>query len=121
MFWFALLAGLFGFAVAYFSKVQIPVVAGQYLSLAALAGMDSLVGGLRAGTEDKFRGNIFVSGFLVNTLLAVFLAYLGERLGQPLALAAVVLLGGRTFVNLSIIRRQWMDRHGVQKAPGVAG
>jgi small basic protein len=116
MIWFALLAGLLGFAVTYFSKIQVPVSAGLYLSLAALAGLDSLIGGLRAGTENKFRGNIFVSGFVVNTLLAVFLAYLGVRLGQDLALAAVVLLGGRTFVNLSIIRRQWMDQHGAQRA-----
>ncbi len=109
--WFALLAGILGFAAAYFSNVSVPTGDGEYLSLAALAGIDSLVGGVRAGTEGKFRSNVFVSGFLVNTLLAAFLAYLGERLGQPLALAAVVALGGRIFVNLSIIRRRWLDGH----------
>ena len=30
-------------------------------------------------------------------------------MGQPLNLAAVVALGGRIFVNLSIIRRHWME------------
>ena len=107
--WLALLAGVLGFFFAYKSHFAIPISEGQYLSLAALAGIDSLVGGVRAATEGKFKSNVFVSGFVVNTLLAVFLAYLGERLGQDLALAAVVLLGGRSFVNLSIIRRHWLD------------
>ncbi len=107
--WFALLAGALGFAAVYFSRWNIPIGYGQYLSLAALAGIDSLIGGIRAGTEGKFKSNVFVSGFVVNTLLAAFLAYLGERLGQNLALAAVVTLGYRIFVNLSIIRRHWLD------------
>jgi small basic protein len=109
--WFALLAGALGFAAVYFSNISVPLVAGQYLSLAALAGLDSLIGGVRGATEGKFKNNVFVSGFVVNTLLAVFLAYLGERLGQDLALAAVVALGGRIFLNLSLIRRHWIDTH----------
>lgn len=107
--WLALLAGVLGFVAVFYSNVAVPIGYAQYLSLAALAGLDSLIGGLRAGSEGKFKSNVFVTGFLVNTLLAAFLAYLGERLGQPLALAAVVALGGRIFINLSIIRRQWLD------------
>ena len=60
-----------------------------------------------------------MSGFLANTLLAAFLAYLGDVMGQPLGLAAVVALGGRIFVNLSIIRRHWMEgREGHAKKRG---
>ena len=112
MAWFALLAGALGFAVVYFSGATLPTQYGQYLSLAALAGMDSLIGGVRAGTEGKFKSDVFISGFLTNTLLAAFLAYLGDLMGQPLGLAAVVALGGRIFVNLSIIRRQWLEGRG---------
>lgn len=109
--WFALVAGALGFALVYFTGATFPTQYGQYLSLAALAGLDSLIGGVRAGTEGKFRSNVFLSGFLTNALLAAFLAYLGDLLGQPLGLAAVVALGGRIFVNLSIIRRQWLEGH----------
>lgn len=109
MAWFALLAGAAGFALVYFSGATLPTQYGQYLSLAALAGLDSLIGGVRAGTEAKFKSDVFISGFLANTLLAAFLAYLGDLMGQPLGLAAVVALGGRIFVNLSIIRRHWME------------
>ena len=115
--WFALLALILGFAATYFSQVSIPLADAPYLSVATLAGMDALIGGIRAGTEGKFQSRVFVSGFLVNTLIAAFLAYLGEQLGQDLALAAVVTLGGRIFVNLSIIRRHWLDGWGTTKLP----
>ena len=117
--WFALVAGALGFALVYFTRVTFPTQYAQYLSLAALAGLDSLIGGVRAGTEGKFRSNVFLSGFLTNTLLAAFLAYLGDLMGQPLGLAALVALGGRIFVNLSIIRRQWLDGHEQVKSKGI--
>lgn len=116
----ALLAGILGFVLAFRSPVAIPMDVAPYLSLAALAGIDSLVGGIRSATEGKFRSDVFVSGFLANTLLAAFLAYLGELLGQNLALAAVVALGGRIFVNLSIIRRHWLDGRGAARAKPTA-
>lgn len=109
--WFALLAGALGFGLVYLSGASFPAQYAQYLSLAALAGLDSLIGGVRAGTEGKFQSNVFISGFLANTLLAAFLAYLGDLMGQPLGLAALVALGGRIFVNLSIIRRHWLEGH----------
>ena len=109
MAWIALLVGALCFTLVYFSGATLPTQYAQYLSLAALAGLDSLIGGVRAGTEGKFKSDVFISGFLTNTLLAAFLAYLGDLMGQPLGLAAVVALGGRIFVNLSIIRRHWLE------------
>ncbi len=119
--WLALLAGALGFFAVYFSRWTIPIGFGQYISLAALAGIDSLIGGIRAAQEGKFKSNVFVSGFVVNTLLAVFLSYLGERLGQNLGLAAVVTLGYRIFVNLSIIRRHLLDSWDEAHAPRADG
>ena len=119
MAWFALLVGALSFAAVYFSGATLPTQYAQYLSLAALAGMDSLIGGVRAGTEGKFKSDVFISGFLTNTLLAAFLAYLGDLMGQPLGLAAVVALGGRIFVNLSIIRRHWLEGRGGEKQSGA--
>ena len=83
----------------------------SYLSLATLAGMDSVFGGIRAGLDGRFKNDIFLSGFIVNMVLAVALAFLGDQIGvADLYLAAVVTLGGRIFLNLSVIRRQLLER-----------
>ena len=105
-----LCGGLLGFLGFYFSQLTVPPYAAPYLSLAALAGLDAVCGGVRAGLESKFQDDIFLTGFLMNTLLAAALAYLGDRLGVDLFLAAVVLLGGRVFMNLSLIRRFWLTQ-----------
>jgi len=43
-------------------------------------------------------------------LLAALLAYLGDQIGVDLFLAAVVTLGGRMFLNLSLIRRYYLTQ-----------
>jgi small basic protein len=90
---------------------KVPYEFASYLSLATLAGLDSVFGGIRAGLDGRFKNDIFLSGFVVNMVLAVALAFLGDQIGvQDLYLAAVVTLGGRIFLNLSVIRRQLLER-----------
>jgi len=105
MMWLPILGLAIGFQIYWLPSVGLPSNYAPYLSLAALAGLDSIVGGIRAGIEGKFHDDIFFSGFIVNTVLAAALAYLGDQLGVELFLAAVVALGGRVFLNLSLIRR----------------
>ncbi len=76
-----------------------------YVSVAILACLDSVFGGLRAVLEKKFNTEIFISGFFGNAILAAFLAYVGDRLGVPLYYAAIFAFGGRLFQNFAIIRR----------------
>lgn len=110
------LAGIvLGFMVVYSFNVTVPAGFASYLSLAALAGLDAVIGGVRAGIEEKFQTDIFVSGFVMNTLLAMLLAYLGEEIGVELFLAAVVAIGGRIFLNLSLIRRYWLTKVALAK------
>lgn len=95
---------------------QIPAVSGwpaSYLAVGCLAGLDSVCGGIRSGLEGKFHNDVFATGFVANTVIAFFLAWLGDRIGINLVLAAVVVLGARVFTNLSLIRRlalsRWQD------------
>ncbi|NUL83279.1 MAG: small basic family protein [Armatimonadetes bacterium] len=101
---------LVGLAIGYVLNVPIPAQWAPYISLAALCGMDAAIGGWRASVEGKFVLDVFLTGFLVNALLAMFLAYLGDILGVELLLAAVVTLGGRMFLNLSVIRRFYLNQ-----------
>jgi small basic protein len=86
-----------------------------YLSLATLAGLDTVLGGIRAGIDGRFEDDIFVSGFLLNTMLAALLAWLGDLIGVDLFLAAVVALGTRVFLNLSLIRRYYLTKRALKK------
>ncbi len=110
-----------GFAVGYacFAFMNVPAGVASayapYLSLATLAGLDTVLGGVRAGIEGRFQDDIFVSGFLLNTLLAAGLAYLGDKIGVDLFLAAVVALGTRVFLNLSLIRRYYLTKAALGK------
>jgi small basic protein len=114
--WWPIAGFLVGFGIASAAGQEgVPVFAADYLSVAVLAGLDSVFGGIRAGLERTFRSEIFLSGFFINMLLAVLLLYVGDRIGvRDIYLAAVVTLGGRIFLNLSVIRRHWLERHTVR-------
>ena len=56
--------------------------------------------------EHTFRLSIFLSGTVGNAAIAVFLTWLGQKLGIPLYLAAVVVFGTRMFQNFAEIRRE---------------
>ena len=96
---------LVSFLVVYFAHITVPLRFAPYLSVAILAALDSLIGGIRAGLERKFDNLIFLSGFFVNSIAAAFLAWIGNVLGVALYLAAVIAFGVRIFQNLSLIRR----------------
>ena len=110
-----IIALLIGVALPLFLGLPpVSAEAGKYLAVACLAGLDSVCGGIRAGLEGKFHNDVFATGFASNTVIAFFLAWLGDRIGINLVLAAVVVLGARVFTNLSLIRRyaltRWQDR-----------
>ena len=49
-------------------------------------------------------------GTLVNSILAIALTYLGQRLNVDIYLAAVVVFVGRMFNNLGAIRRYYVEK-----------
>ncbi len=91
-------------------SVEIPLWMAKYLSIAVLAALDSVLGGIRGIYEDSFNGVVLLSGFLSNALLAALLAFLGDQLSVDLYMAAVFVFGIRIFNNLSVIRRYIVDR-----------
>ncbi|MDR3688607.1 MAG: small basic family protein [Fimbriimonas sp.] len=109
-----IVALILGAAVALAIKLPaIPGAYGQYLAVACLAGFDTICGGVRAGLEDKFRADVFITGFVSNVLIAFFLAWFGDQIYINLFLAVALVLGARIFTNLSLIRRygltKWQD------------
>lgn len=100
---------LIGIIIGILLPVNIPRTMSQYMTIALLACLDSVFGGIRASLEDKFDTEIFISGFFGNAILAAALTYLGDRLNVPIYLAAVVVFGGRLFQNFAVMRREAIE------------
>ncbi len=103
--WLPILGLLLGVGLGLLSDLQISPVYSSYLSIAVLASLDALVGGIRAHLQQVYDDKIFISGFFFNLLLAVALAFLGVHLGVDLYLAAIFAFGVRLFQNIAVIRR----------------
>ncbi len=84
--------------------ITLPAVYTRYLSIAVLATLDSVFGGIRASLENRFDNTVFVTGFFSNAVLAAAFTYLGDRIGVELYNAAVFALGYRIFQNLGLSR-----------------
>ncbi|GAA0743753.1 small basic family protein [Clostridium oceanicum] len=101
---------IIGIIVGAVWNINIPDKFSPYMSVAILACLDSVFGALRASLAKKFEADIFISGFFGNAVLAAALAYLGDKMGVPIYLAAVVVFGGRIFDNFGKIRRIILDK-----------
>ena len=101
----ALIGLLLGVLVGYYIPVTYPESYSLYISVAILASLDSVFGAIRASLEGNYNNSIFITGFFTNSILAGFLAYLGDKLGVPLYYAPIIVFGGRLFQNFAAIRR----------------
>lgn len=101
------LMGLIAGLVLGFSRpLQFPAAMTLYMAVGLLAALDSGLGGVRARLKGEFHMAIFLSGTIGNAAIAVSLTWLGEKMGIPLYLAAVVAFGTRMFQNFGEIRRE---------------
>ncbi|WP_409305960.1 small basic family protein [Peribacillus sp. SCS-155] len=111
--WLPIFGLLIGIAFGLLTDLRIPEEYSNYLSIAVLAALDTLCGGIRAQLQDAYDELVFVSGFFFNIVLAASLAFLGVHLGVDLYLAAVFAFGVRLFQNIAVIRRillsKWAD------------
>ncbi|NMB08159.1 MAG: small basic family protein [Tissierellia bacterium] len=112
---FALIGILIGVIVGLLLPFTYNTTYSLYISVAILACLDSVFGGIKANLEDKFDTSIFLSGFFGNAILAAFLAYIGDRLGVPLYYAAIFTFGGRLFENFASIRRILLSGRKIRK------
>jgi len=97
---------IIGLLIGIFIPFHIPREYSNYAAVAILAALDSVLGGLSASLDGKFNIKIFLTGFFGNSILAAFLAYIGDKLGIQIHLAAIFAFGNRIFVNFGNIRRK---------------
>lgn len=90
-----------------------------YLAIAIVAALDSVFGGVASSLNKKFDMGIFLSGFFGNAVLAMLLAYLGQRLNVDIYLVAIFVFVSRMFNNLGIIRRFYLEKFRNRKSSSV--
>lgn len=105
MLWLPIIGLIIGLLLGLMTDFKVPPEYASYLSIAVLAALDTLFGGIRAFLQETFDINVFVSGFFFNIVLAASLAFLGVHLGVDLYLAAIFAFGVRLFNNIAVIRR----------------
>lgn len=111
MIWIPVVGLALGITLGLAINLDIPAEYSSYMSIAILAALDTVFGGIRASLERHFDSGVFISGFFFNTLLAALLAYIGAELGVDLYLAAVFAFGVRLFQNIATIRRLLMSKN----------
>lgn len=106
---YVLLGLALGVALGIVTPSYIPKSYAPYFSVALMSGLDTVFGGLRAAMENRYENTVFLSGFFVNMLVAVFFCYAGTLLNIDFYLIVILVLGMRVFNNLAIIRRLYLE------------
>jgi len=116
--WLPLLGIIIGIVLGMVLPFSVPVAYSSYMSVALLAALDSVFGGIKSHLEDQFETDVFLTGFFGNAVLAAGLTYIGDRLDVPIYLAAIFVFGSRLFQNFALIRRYLLQR--LKKKPNTA-
>lgn len=104
-----ILGCIIGIIVGNFAPIISYTYSG-YLAIAIIAALDSVFGGVASSLKKKFDITIFLSGFFGNAILAILLAYLGQRLNVDIYLVAIFVFVTRMFNNLGFIRRYYIGK-----------
>ena len=103
-----LLGLLVGVLAGLVLNINVGFELSRYSAVAILAALDSVLGAVRAELDGVYDNRIFISGFLVNAIIAVLLTFIGDRLGLYLYLVALITFGLRIFDNVALIRRHFL-------------
>ena len=107
------IAIILGCVIGAILGMNAPVISytySSYLSIAIIAALDTVFGGIASVVKGNFDLKIFLSGFFGNSILSIALTYLGNKLNVDIYLAAIVVFVGRMFTNLAIIRRYYLEK-----------
>ena len=107
---YSLLGLVCGLFLGSLCPITVPSAYAKLFSVAIMAMLDAVLGGMRATKRGDFATVVFVSGFLANSLFAVFFVYVGERLELDLYYVALLAFGLRSFKNLSVLRRHYLPK-----------
>ena len=106
-----MLLPLLGLLVGVLAGLVLNITVGfelsRYSAVAILAALDSVLGAVRAELDGVYDNRIFISGFLVNAIIAVLLTFIGDRLGLAVP-GGPYHLRPAHLRNVALIRRHFL-------------
>lgn len=105
---------IIGIILGSLCPILIPITYSKLFSVVILVSLDAIFGGLKAAVNNKFENAVFITGFFSNALMAIFLVYIGDRLGIDLYYVALLAFGFRIFKNLAALRRHYLRKNKTQ-------
>lgn len=117
-----IIAIVLGCLIGIILGINAPVISytySGYLAIAIVAALDSVFGGITSSLKGNFDFKVFVSGFFGNAILSILLTYLGDRLNVDIYLAAIFVFVNRMFINLTIIRKYFIEKISQKKQKNV--
>ena len=106
----AMIGLVIGIIAGIYCPFSIPPEYARLLAVAVMAGLDAVLGGIRASMASNYDTDVFISGFFINGLLGAFLCYAGNMIGIDLYMVAFLIFGMRIFQNIGVIRRLYMGK-----------
>ena len=106
----AMIGLVIGIIAGIYCPFSIPLEYARLLAVAVMAGLDAVLGGIRASMASNYDTDVFISGFFINGLLGAFLCYAGNMIGIDLYMVAILIFGMRIFQNIGVIRRLYMGK-----------
>ena len=106
----AIIGLLIGIMAGIYCPFSIPPEYARLLAVAVMAGLDAILGGIRASMAKQYDTTVFISGFFINGILASFFCYAGNMIGIDFYLVAILIFGMRIFQNMGVIRRLYMGK-----------
>src|SRR5207244_6358451 len=79
--WLPLTGLAFGILLGLLLNVNVSPDLARYTAVGILAGLDSVLGAIRAELDAHYDNRVFLSGFITNAFVAVVLTFVGDRLG----------------------------------------
>lgn len=110
MIYLAIIIGCIIGAIIGTNAPMIPYSYSIFLAIGVIAALDSVLGGVSSILKKNFDFIIFITGFFCNAILAMLLTYLGQKLNVDIYIAAIFVFINRMFINLTIIRRYYVEK-----------
>jgi len=104
--WMPILGLIAGLLIGTLFPFSLPLIKAKYLAITALSAIDFIFLGFSTKLNNHFNTNLFIIEFLLTTMVAIGLVYLGDIMSTDLFVAITIVYSARIFHNLSILNHK---------------